>query len=234
MVRTLEKKIHDQLITNAGIRETLFNDLPEKEYLQIDAGSILTRVNDKPLHIYQILSGVVVIKAPDPAGISRFVDLCSNQELIGMVNAVMDTPYHYDTIAITELRAIHIRSDVFNHYLDNDPFFSAQILYLLTKVTATKEGHLYNLIHMKVYDRIIYLIIRLVQLLGYDQHNRIPFLMRIDILSQLTGSKVSSIYRALKKLNRTNGAYFENNSIYIQNIDLLKVQLSGKLDLMMY
>jgi hypothetical protein len=87
MVRTLEKKIHDQLITDAGIRETLFNDLPEKEYLQIDAGSILTRVNDKPLHIYQILSGVVVIKAPDPAGISRFVDLCSNQELIGMVNA---------------------------------------------------------------------------------------------------------------------------------------------------
>lgn len=87
---------------------------------------------------------------------------------------------------------------------------------------------------MKVYDRMIYLIIRLVQLLGYDQHNRIPFLMRIDILSQLTGSKVSSIYRALKKLNRTNGAYFENNSIYIQNIDVLKVQLSGKLDLMMY
>jgi CRP-like cAMP-binding protein len=221
-------------VFSPSIVETVFNDVADKKIVVFNSGEQFCEQGTKPKYIFQILSGVVFIKALDSNGVKKFIDFAGKPEFIGLSNCVMDTPYNFEVYAFNTVKAIQIKKEVFKHYLDNEPNFAANILYLLTKETASREGRLFSLINLQVYHRIGYLILRLAELFGYDESNKIPVQITIEMLCQLSGSTVSTVYNALNKLRLKDCCYFEDNAVYIINYDNLKYQLQDQGQVLMY
>ncbi len=234
MSTSTPRKLCEQYVFSPSVIETVFNDVAEKKQVAFNPGDQICIHGTKPKYIYQILSGVVFIKALDNSGAKRFIDFAGKPEFIGLSNCVMDTPFNFEAYAFNQVKAIQIEKEVFRHYLDNDPNFAANILFLLTKETASKEGRVFSLLNLHVYHRIGYLILRLAELFGYDNENKIPLMMKIEMLCQLSGSTVSTVYNALNKLRMNDCCYMENNNIYIINIDNLRHQLEGQEQVLMY
>jgi CRP-like cAMP-binding protein len=228
------KKLCEHYTFNPDIIKQIFNDVEEKIVVTIQPGHIICKQDAMPNALYQILEGIVFIKTGGVQPGNKTIDFAGSPELLGLLNVVMQTPYIYDIVSFTQVQLLQIENKVFKHYLDNDPQFAAQVLYLLTKETAHKEGKLFTLLNMSVYKRIGYLLIRLTELFGYDKNKRISTPLRIETLSQLTGSTISTVYNALNKLRLNDSAYYDNGYVYIINYDNLKHQLDGQEQVLMY
>lgn len=228
------KKLCEQYTFQPGIINSIFDDIREKSKIKIQAGQSICRQLEKPEALYQIIDGVVLIKAGSEMQEKKAIDFAGKPELLGLANVVLNTPYAYDITSFTDVELLRIDKDIFKHYIDNDPNFAAQVLFLLTKETANKEGRLFTLLNMSVYHRIGYLLLRLAKLFGFDRENRINIPLKIETLSQLTGSTISTVYNALNKLRLNDSAYYDNGSVYIINFDNLKHQLDDQEHILMY
>ncbi len=228
------KKLCEQYTFHPSIINTIFNDVTEKNKIQVQAGSIICRQDEKPDSLYQIIDGVVFIKAGEGVMNKKTIDFAGKPELLGLANVVMNTPYQYDIVAFSDVKLLQIDKNIFKHYLDNDPNFAAQVLFLLTKETANKEGQLFTLLNLSVYHRIGYLLMRLANLFGYDENQKIRTPIKVETLCQLTGSTISTVYNALNKLRLNDSAYYDNGAVYIINFDNLKHQLDGQENVLMY
>ncbi len=232
---SLSKQKHSEHSTlGTGIIENILNNFSEKEVIVVNDGYQICTQGNESDYLYQILDGVVAIKAKDANGINKFIDFAGQGEFIGLSNVVLSTSCNFDIYAFGKVKLLRVDQNMFKNHLDNDPSFAANVLILLTKETASKEGRLFNLLNLNVYHRVGYLIIRLAQLFGYDREHKIPVMLKVETLCQLTGSTVSTIYNALNKLRLNDCAYFENGSIHIISLGNLKYQFDGQEQVLLY
>ncbi|MCX8530834.1 Crp/Fnr family transcriptional regulator [Chryseobacterium luquanense] len=183
-------------------------------YKLYDKNEIIFSENSSPQFYFQIIKGSVELTHNTPNGREFTHDIVSDGQSIGEFFLLSDRRFSCSAITITECEILMVCKSSFMHLLHKHPEINSSLLVNISKQMADQYMMSSNLFNTDPSSKIENVISHFKNEQNSPQFGfEVPFTRRQ--LANLTGLRVETVIRAVKKLESQHRLKIFNRRIYI-------------------
>ncbi len=170
-------------------------------HLKFKKGESIFTEGDKVKGFYFITSGKVKVVSSIGEDEERILRLSHSGNILGH-RAISAETYPVSAMALTEVEATFIPSEIFMKMIRNNPDFAVFLIDFIAQDLRETEERMKSMIHNDVIIRIALILTMLIDSYGYDEtvKNQLSFSLPRTDIANMAGTSYESVIRTLAKL----------------------------------
>lgn len=192
-----------------------------RKVLKFAKGEIIFEDGEYPQGVFLIEEGTIKLSKSGSYGKEHILRFIKEGDLVGYRSLLCGEYFQANAEAMTQVTAVFIPSDVFNHLLEEDHKISFVMLQKIAYELGESSNTITFLAQKTVRERLAEIIILLEQKLGTDPEGFIKISLTREEIANLIGTATESAIRLISEFKSDGLIKVEGRNIKILNREKL-------------